>query len=237
MITRSLSARQIKAARALLDWSQEELSHASRLSIATIRKLELGHISPRGETTRLIHQAMENAGLEFIESDGVRRRLEDIAIFRGVDGTDMFLEDIEETTRYAGGGLVIVASCADELENICGACECPKLEGLLKHNTDLSIKCLLTEVGELQLSTPRLEFRTISKQYVDTVSFYVYGDKYALIPTDKDSWPKITVVKSTSIAESFRRQFFSLWEKATPGYVVQKTETKNPRTKGNISGG
>ncbi|MDD3181198.1 MAG: helix-turn-helix transcriptional regulator [Alphaproteobacteria bacterium] len=236
MITRPLSARQIKAARALLDWSQEELAYAARLSIATIRKLELGHISPRGETTRLIHQAVEDAGLEFIDSDGVRRRLEDISVFRGVDGTDQFLDDIKETTRHAGGGLVVVASSVEELENICGAGDCPKLETLLKQNDDLSIKCLLTEVGEPQLSTPRLQFRTISKQYVDTISFYVYGDKYALIPTDKDAWPKIVVVKSTSVAESFRRQFFSLWEKATPGYVVPKNENKKPRTKANISG-
>ncbi|MDX9689760.1 MAG: hypothetical protein RBT70_04740 [Alphaproteobacteria bacterium] len=222
MIKRSLSARQVKAARALLDWSQKDLAYAARLSVATVRKLELGHISPHEQTTRLIYQAVEDAGLEFIDSDGVRRKLEDISVFCGIDGTDQFLNDIGETTRSAGGELLIVASSLDELENVCGKGECPKLDGLLKKDAALSIKCLLMEVREPQLSTPHMQFRTISKQYVDSVSFYVYGDKYAVIPTDKDSCPKITVVKSTSVAESFRRQFFSLWEKATLGYVLSE---------------
>lgn len=230
MIIRPLSARQIKAARALLDWSQEELAYAAQLSIATIRKLELGHISPRSETTRLIYQAMEDAGLEFIDPDGVRRKLEDIAVFHGVGSTDQLLDDIKETTRQARHELIIVANCLEELEKICGAGDCPKLEALLKYNDDLSIKCLLTEVGEPQLSSPRLQFRTISKQYIDAVSFYVYGNKYALIPTDKEIWPKITVVKSRSVSEGFRRQFFSMWEKATPSYLA-------PNEKVNISAG
>jgi len=46
----NINARQIKAARALLDWSQENLASASGLSIATIRKIESGHISPRDKT-------------------------------------------------------------------------------------------------------------------------------------------------------------------------------------------
>lgn len=235
MINRPPSAKQIKAARVLLDWSQEDLAHASRLSIATIRKLELGHISPRRETTRLIYQAVENAGLEFIDADGVRRRLEDITIFSDVDGIDRFFDDIKETVRSKGENLLIVANNTDEFETICGKNKSQKLEDLLEAAPNLSIKFLLTEVVEPQHSTPRLQFRTISKQYVDSVSFYVYGDKYAVIPPDGDTLPKIIAIKSVSIAESFRRQFLSLWEKATPGYIDQKIKKKKSQKKPNIS--
>lgn len=44
------TARQIKAARALLDWSQEDLAIRAALSIATIRKIESGALSPRDKT-------------------------------------------------------------------------------------------------------------------------------------------------------------------------------------------
>jgi transcriptional regulator with XRE-family HTH domain len=53
-IRSTINARQIKAARALLDWSQEDLANTSGLSIATIRKIESGHISPRGKTINSI---------------------------------------------------------------------------------------------------------------------------------------------------------------------------------------
>ena len=76
----SLTARQIKAARALLDWSQDDLAVASHLSVATIRKIESGHISPRGKTNDDIKRAFENAELEFIEPGGVRQRPDDIKI-------------------------------------------------------------------------------------------------------------------------------------------------------------
>lgn len=67
-----IGARRIKAARALLNWSQDELAVAARLSIATIRKLEAGFVSPRGKTNDAVRGAFENAGLEFIEPEGVR---------------------------------------------------------------------------------------------------------------------------------------------------------------------
>ena len=68
----SLKARQIKAARALLDWSQDDLASHSGLSVNTIRKMELGHISPRGKTSHAIRHAFEDNGLEFLEPDGGR---------------------------------------------------------------------------------------------------------------------------------------------------------------------
>jgi transcriptional regulator with XRE-family HTH domain len=73
-----VSVRQIKAARALLDWSQEELARASGLSIPTIKRLEAldGTIGGRPETAEKIRAALEANGIEFTNgrSPGVRLR-------------------------------------------------------------------------------------------------------------------------------------------------------------------
>lgn len=53
------------------------------LSVATIRNLEMGYISRRSLVA--IQQAVENAGLEFIEREGVRRRADEIKVLRQVD--------------------------------------------------------------------------------------------------------------------------------------------------------
>jgi ribosome-binding protein aMBF1 (putative translation factor) len=45
-----VNADQIRAARAYLNWSQEDLAAAAELSVATIRQIETGHISPRDKT-------------------------------------------------------------------------------------------------------------------------------------------------------------------------------------------
>jgi len=177
-----ISARQIKAARALLDWSQEDLANASGLSIATIRKLELGHISPRYSTTHVIRQAIEKAGLEFIEQEGIRCCNEDITVYQGADGIADFLEDIQQTVRVRSEETVIVAGSesvlfsSEEMDK-----QCHQFGQILDVNSSATIKCLLTDLYNTPLSTPRFEFRSISKNYVDPIPFYVYGDKLAMI--------------------------------------------------------
>jgi predicted transcriptional regulator len=67
-----VSIRQIKAARALLDWSQEQLGAAAKVSIPTIKRLEAhdGALGGRADTAHKIQLALEKAGIEFIEENG-----------------------------------------------------------------------------------------------------------------------------------------------------------------------
>src|SRR5205823_67637 len=67
-----VSIRQIKAARALLAWSQEQLAAAAEVSIPTIKRLEAqdGPLGGRNETGLKIRSALESAGVEFIEENG-----------------------------------------------------------------------------------------------------------------------------------------------------------------------
>jgi len=75
MTTKSIlkvSIRQIKAARALLGWSQEELAGAANISIPTIKRLEAGEglLGGRSETGDKIRKALQVAGVEFIDENG-----------------------------------------------------------------------------------------------------------------------------------------------------------------------
>jgi hypothetical protein len=67
-----ISGRQVKAARTLLAWSQEELAAAAEVSIPTIKRLESheGPISGRSETGAKTTAALEAAGIEFIAENG-----------------------------------------------------------------------------------------------------------------------------------------------------------------------
>lgn len=67
-----LLSAQIRAARALLRWSAEELAKASSIGIATVRRAELadGATSLTAANDKAIRQALERAGVEFIEENG-----------------------------------------------------------------------------------------------------------------------------------------------------------------------
>ncbi len=70
-----LTAAQIKAARALVDWSQPELAEASGLSMPTIRRME-GPLGP-GRSTAVnvdaVQRALEGAGVVFLEAGEVKQ--------------------------------------------------------------------------------------------------------------------------------------------------------------------
>jgi predicted transcriptional regulator len=72
MSIRKVSIRQIKAARALLAWSQEEMAAVADVSIPTIKRLEAvdGPLGGRNETSDKIRKALESAGVEFIDENG-----------------------------------------------------------------------------------------------------------------------------------------------------------------------
>jgi DNA-binding XRE family transcriptional regulator len=69
---RKVSIRQIKAARALLGWSQEDAANFSGVSVPTIKRLEAtdGPIGGRASTGERIKDAMEAAGIAFIDENG-----------------------------------------------------------------------------------------------------------------------------------------------------------------------
>ena len=67
-----VTTRQIKAARALLGWSQATLAQRSGVSEPTIARLESedGRLGGREGTGDKIRTAIEAAGVEFIEENG-----------------------------------------------------------------------------------------------------------------------------------------------------------------------
>ncbi|MGE7157539.1 helix-turn-helix domain-containing protein [Methylorubrum rhodesianum] len=69
-----ISAAQCRAARGLLNWTQAELATAATVGVVTVRQFEAEKGEPRPATLTVLRQALEAAGIEFGEQDGVKRR-------------------------------------------------------------------------------------------------------------------------------------------------------------------
>ena len=67
-----LTSFQIRAARALVKWSAEDLARNSSVSLRTIRRAELAerHTSMTAPNDLAIRRAFEGAGVEFIDENG-----------------------------------------------------------------------------------------------------------------------------------------------------------------------
>jgi predicted transcriptional regulator len=65
-----LSSAQCRAARGLLDWSQQDLAREAGVGLVTVHQLEAGTSKPRRSTLDVIRRAFETAGVEFIDENG-----------------------------------------------------------------------------------------------------------------------------------------------------------------------
>jgi transcriptional regulator with XRE-family HTH domain len=65
------SGRHIRAARALLGWTQRELCRKSQVALGTLRRMESfdGPVKSRTESLMRVVAVLEKAGVEFLGND------------------------------------------------------------------------------------------------------------------------------------------------------------------------
>lgn len=64
-----ITPRQIRAARALLGWSQQQLADKAIVSLNAVTRLERSEVDPRVSTLEAVEKAIRKAGVEFISAD------------------------------------------------------------------------------------------------------------------------------------------------------------------------
>ena len=71
-----MTPAQCRAARALLDWSQQQLADAAKVGVVTVRQFEAAAAKPRNSTLDVLRRALESAGVEFTNGlqPGVKTR-------------------------------------------------------------------------------------------------------------------------------------------------------------------
>lgn len=69
-----ISPEQCRMARAGLGWTAKQLATAAGVGVATVNRFEAWQVTPIPATLAAIQRALEAAGIEFTDGDGVRRR-------------------------------------------------------------------------------------------------------------------------------------------------------------------
>jgi transcriptional regulator with XRE-family HTH domain len=65
-----INIAQVRAARALLGWTQVDLAAAAEIALPTVKRYETGTRTPIPVIMAAIRRALEDAGVEFIPAKG-----------------------------------------------------------------------------------------------------------------------------------------------------------------------
>jgi len=202
-----INAEQIRGARAMLNWTQGDLASVSGLALNTIRSIESGKISPRDQTFKLIHKAIEKEGLEFIP-DGVKRRKSETWTLTDQEGCQALYNDMLQTSIT--GDCDEVVAFVDSYEMFSNIF-CGRPDWLHKINEFANIKCLILEDVEHKPGLENIKFRKVVSGGNLFHYCFVYGNRHVMVvPLGKDCF-RFVFYMDSGMASFHRIQFDLIW--------------------------
>ena len=210
MLHTELSLKQLRAARALLGWTQSELATLTGMSTNALNAIERGAVQPRVQNLQKLFSVFEQAGVEFIDQSGVRLRADRQITVEGRDAVAYLFNDICETLHNTHG-IVRIFGIDDD---IFIKEEPEALPNYLKRAEKLGLhERVIVEKNDRSVVTMKnTEYRWVANEYFTHAPFFIYGDRLAYI-----FWQpvkKIIIFRQLEMAESFRKMFDFMWEQA-----------------------
>lgn len=207
-----ITIKQIRAARAILGWSQERLAERAGLNSKTIQNIEIGEVIPRMDTATAIQSAFENHGLEFLPGNGVRERDEYLTILEGPDVLSRLMDDIYETVknRDMNDDILIIGVPEPNFKHP----ERKAVENHIKRLQEFGVReRIILKEGDTNFIAPPHWYRWIPEQEFNNCSgFYLYGNKFGL--TSLEDRKKAIIVESDLVSNAFRSFFFFIWNRS-----------------------
>lgn len=225
-----ITPNQIRAARALKNWSQTKLSELCGLTTPTIANIELGKQRPSSHSLQKIHAAFDSAGIEFLDGEGVRKKTGTVQIYNGPDGFEKFYQDIDATALELKSGEFLV--CNVNERDFIGwmSDEVVNNHYIAINKTSIRYRILIAESDTYMPGNNfKSEYRWTPKNQFYSVPFYVYGDKVAFISFEKQD-VNVFVVQNPYFSDLCRRQFREMWARSLKP-TVQGEKSLNVKKK------
>lgn len=208
-----ISPQQIKAARALLEWSQTDLGEKTGLSQAAIANIETARHRPNDTTLDSLLTAFDQAGIEFIDG-GVRLRPDSLEIIEGEDIAARMPDIYFETLLHSGAEEVMINgvdfSIMDKTTGQVVLSNIERLKAAGKRQ-----RVLVREGTPVRdILGPLSWHRALPAHLFSAVTpSLVYHNCFAIMLFDKK---QVMIIRNGNLAEYQKRQFDFLWDSARP---------------------
>lgn len=213
-----ITPTQIRAARAILKWTQGELAERASVNINSIKNIEAETTQPRPKMIESLQQVFEHAGLKFLPHNGVCRDDNKIRIFEDGKGYTAFYQDILDAVEKRDSDILVNGVDEELFEHQLPGCEDKyyilRMTDIQSSRNKQHIKSIICEGDNNHLGYSYSEYRSVPKDIFPAITSYTYENKVAIFLWNNPA--KIILVEDIDLAKTFRMQFQLHWEKSTP---------------------
>jgi len=210
-----ITPAQIRAARALLGWTQKQLAAKATLSSVAINQLEQNLTQPHLQTLNKLEITFAKAGIEFLADNGVRQRGEtvNVQLLETRDCLVQLLDDILATRLTFRGDALL--NGVDERKFLQAYRSELRVRFEVFAQNKMHERVLLRTGDRFFIAPPdSVTYRWIAPDLFGLVPHIIYGSKMALIFWGPPR--RVLIIENPSTAETYRRQFDTLWKLAKP---------------------
>lgn len=207
----SITGNQVVAARGLLRISQDILAEKAGVGIATLVRFEREDTDPRNEIREKIKTTLESLGVEFING-GVIPHKSAVQELSGTGSFHKLQDDVFETLKSTGGEVYLYGvneEYADEYDKF-------HISRLKQYDIKQKV---LTKKGSKVFLQNIEDYRFLGDDLYNFLPIIVYANKLAIVYGDTVDFASehIIIIKNNLLADTFRKQFGNMWNKAEKG--------------------
>lgn len=211
----SITPSQIRAARALQNWSQADLARRSGLATPSIANIELGKQQPSLKTLELLVHCFEDSGIEFTPHDGVQRKTGSVQVYSGRAGFRQFLTDVDFSAAHHQGSTFKVSN-VDERQFI----QWLEDEDVTRHTATMRehaihYRIIIKEGDDYTPASPYATYRWADPAQFYSIPLYIFGSKVAFIGFEPEN-VSVFVIHHPVIAGLCELQFDEMWSRTKP---------------------
>jgi DNA-binding XRE family transcriptional regulator len=217
MARQELYPPQLRAARALVNWTRAELADRAEVGEQTIHRMENNQGRAEIQTQHKLRRALELAGVEFTDQEGVKFQISDMQILNGYEGFCRFY-DILYNDLVTNGGAIDACGVDEDMFSKCHGDQTQphlsRMTALAQTRNDFRMRILICEGDENYIASGYADYRWLSEKYFSPACFYVFNNYLALISFTAKPTPQVIFIRSKAFADAYRQQFQKLWETA-----------------------
>jgi transcriptional regulator with XRE-family HTH domain len=220
-----ITGNQMRAARALMNWSQSDLADKAGLWHPTIANIETGKTTPSKATLDKISGVFINHGLEFLDGEGVKKKTETVLTLSGESDFERFYDLVYDAAKTTGGQIFI--SNVDE--RIFDEFVQPEFDKFHMHRMEqirrnIDFRTLVKEGDDYLPAKGYSKYKWLAADKFANTPFYVFADYLAIIIMIDE--PMIILIKNQKVADLYREKFLIQWESAKKPILPERPKGK-----------